>query len=840
MVVNVAQGMQTETPEQALKRIETPLRLTLVGLWAERIARAFWPLWTVVIAALSAAAFGLQDILPLEAAWFGLVAVVIALIWGAIYGARNFHKPGRTEALARLDARIPGQPIAALRDAQAIGATDPASIAVWNAHRARMAARAAGARAVEPDLKLASRDKYALRYVALTGLVMALLFGSLARVTSVAGLTSGGAAVAAIGPAWEGWAQPPAYTGKPALYLNDQTANTLTLPSGTRLQIRLYGDPGALILSETISGRTDSAGASDPGQDFVATKSGTLTIDGTGGRGWQVAITPDTAPTVTPEVKIGREADGRFKQKFTASDDYGVTKGQVSITLDLAATPRVFGLAIDPEATDPVVLDLPLPVRGNRADLKSTLVDDLSKHVFSNLPVTMTYSVTDAAGQTGIAEPIKVILPGRRFFDPLAAALIEMRRDLLWNRQNAARSVQVLKAVSNQPEGFIRNERAYLRLRVALRRLDTDAATLQPTARDEIVEELWQIALLVEEGDLASAQERLRRAQDRLDEAIKNGASPEEIAELMQEMRDALNDYMQQLAEENQRNGEEKTSNNGPSIEMSQDQLQQMLDKLQQLMEEGKTAEAAELMEQLRQFMENMQVAQGDGQGSGQGKGSPGQQAMRDLGKTLRDQQGLSDDAFRDLQDGQEGNQPGQQGKPKPEEGGDGKTLAERQQELRDQLENLNEKGKLPGQGSERGKDGRQKLDDAGRAMDQAEQALRDGDLPGALDKQAEAMDAMRDGIRDFGEAMAEEGQRQSQTAEGDQANGNDRPGDRDPLGRDAGENSRRIGSDRNLLQGEDVYRRAQDLLEEIRKRSGEQARPEGERNYLKRLLDLF
>ena len=137
-------------------------------------------------------------------------------------------------------------------------------------------------------------------------------------------------------------------------------------------------------------------------------------------------------------------------------------------------------------------------------------------------------------------------------------------------------------------------------------------------------------------------------------------------------------------------------------------------------------------------------------------------------------------------------------------------------------------------------KAGREKLGDAGRAMDEAEDALRNGDLPGALDKQAEAMDAMRDGIRDFGEALAEEGRPEGQPTDGQQADGAERPGDRDPLGREEGDSSRRIGSDRNLLQGEDVYRRAQDLLEEIRKRSGEQARPEGERNYLKRLLDLF
>jgi Domain of unknown function (DUF4175) len=166
-----------------------------------------------------------------------------------------FRKPTQLEALVRLDARLPGQPIAALRDTQAIGITDEASRAVWATHRARMAARASTARAVEPDLQLATRDPYALRYAALTAFVMALLFGSVWEIRN--GITPAGTAQAAAGPTWEGWAQPPTYTGKPTLYLNDQSADVLTLPTGTKLQLRLYGEPGALIVAETVSARTD-------------------------------------------------------------------------------------------------------------------------------------------------------------------------------------------------------------------------------------------------------------------------------------------------------------------------------------------------------------------------------------------------------------------------------------------------------------------------------------------------------------------------------------------------------------------------------------------------------
>ena len=831
--------MTDQDRQAALRRLNRPMRLTLAGLWAERLTHAFWPLWTVCSAGLAILSFGVQDWLLLEAAWAGIVLFTLGALWALIAGYRAFRKPTEAQAYARLDAHLPGQPIAALTDDQALGIDDPASKAVWQAHLARMADRAAQARAVEPDLRLAKRDPFALRYVALTALVMAVIFGSLWRVASVTGLGPNGAAALTSGPTWEGWAQPPAYTGKPSLYLNDIDQAELTLPTGTRLQFRLYGEIGALVLAETVSGSTTPSAASAATQDFEVAQSGTVKIEGAGGRDWKITALPDAPPTIATTGKIGREADGRFTQAYSATDDYAVTSGAVVIALDLPAVDRRYGLTAPPEPQDPVTLDLPMPITGDRAKFTETLVDDLSKHVFSNLPVTMTFTVADAALQAGMAEPIRVTLPGKRFFDPLAAALIEARRDIMWNRSNAPEVVQVLKAVTHRPEGFIRNERAYLRLRVALGRLDAESKTLKTASRDEISEELWAIALLVEEGDLASALERLRRAQDRLDQAIKNGADPAEVQQLMDDMRQALNDYMKQLAEEAQKNPDQQTSENQPSTTITQDQLQQMLDELQKMIDEGRTAEAAQLMEKLRQFMENMQVTQGEGQ---PGQGSPGQQAMKGLGETLRDQQGLSDDAFKDLQKGQSGEegepQPGDQGSDGQQPGADGRSLAQRQQDLRNQLGNLNN-GQLPGAGSERGEAGRKNLDEAGRAMSEAEQALRDGDLGGALDRQAEAMEALREGMRDLGEALAQDQQRNGQAEDGEAFGQDDPNSRRDPLGREPGD-SARIGSDGNLLQGEDVYRKAQNLLDEIRRRSGDQLRPDPERDYLKRLLDLF
>jgi len=232
----------------------------------------------------------------------------------------------------------------------------------------------------------------------------------------------------------------------------------------------------------------------------------------------------------------------------------------------------------------------------------------------------------------------------------------------------------------------------------------------------------------------------------------------------------------------------------------------------------------------------------------------------------LRGQQGLSDQAFRDLQeqynpgaqagesDGNEGRNGGQgrgqlhegqsgegQGQGEGQSGeasdgqqGEGQGLAERQENLRREVER--QRGALPGAGSEAGDAAREALRRAEDAMRGAGEALQSDDLPEAIDRQAEAMDALREGMQNLGEAMAKAEGREGQQGSADGREGGEQ---RDPLGRNPGATGQ-AGTDQGLLQGEDVYRRARELLDEIRKRSGESVRPEVERDYLRRLLDRF
>ena len=869
--------------KQTLDGLRRPLWLTRAGMRAEGLVRSLWPLLTVILLALAAAMMGMHEILPIEAIWAFVGLTAAGAFWALVYAVHHWAWPSTADAMMRLDGSLAGRPITALLDEQAIGDADEASAAVWRAHKRRMAERAAQAQAVPADLRVSSRDPYALRYVAVLVFAVAVFFGSIWRVGTVAEMASGGAGTLAAGPVWEGWAEPPRYTGKPTLYLNDQAAGSLELPVGTIITMRLYGEVGALTVAESVSGNLVEVDAEAPPQmafDFRVMQDGALAIEGPGARAWDVTVRADAAPEIVilglPEVS----AMGEMRLPFAAKDDYGVEASEARIMLDLASVERRYGLTAEPDMRPEVIVPLPMPIAGDRVAFEENLIDDFSEHPWANLPVTVAMTALDAAEQQAQTAPMQMTLPGRRFFDPTAAAVIEMRRDILWSRANAKRTAQVLRAISYLPEDAFRKETTALRLRKMIGRIETYARFgLDEENQNLLARDMWDLALELEEGDLEDARERMRRAQERLNEAMKNGASDEEIAELMQELRRATDEFMQQLQREQaeRQDGEQQQSQQqqGETMQMTQDDLQRMMDRIQELMEEGRMAEAEQALRELQEMMENMQMAEGQ---QGQGSQSPGQQAMEGLAETLREQQGLSDQAFRDLQEqfnpnaqagesqqnegrnggqgrgesheGQQGQGEGQQEQQQGEQGGGGEqregegqaqgqgteqSLAERQQQLRDELSR--QEGRMPGQGTPEGDAARDALDRAGEAMDQAEQNLRNGELAEAIDNQSQAMEALRDSMRSLGEALAEQEQNQQQ-GQGQQ-DGDRRADNRDPLGRSQGSEGA-AGSDEQADLNDDAYGRARELLDEIRRRSGEAARPEAERDYLNRLLDRF
>ncbi len=824
--------------------------LTRAGMWWEALARAFWPLGVVLALAVAALAFGATELFANAVLiWvMGLVALLIVIAAG--WGLWRFRRPTLEGARARVDETLPGRPLAALRDRVAVGAEDEGAGALWSAHLARMERLAASARAIAPDARLRWRDPVGLRLVGLVALAMALVFAPAGRM---------GQSLAALGatfrplpeqrpdipaaPTWEGWAEPPAYTRRPTIYLNGlPEGQRLELPKGSTLSFRFYGE--GVALAQDIGPAV--AGGDPAAPEFTAERDGGVEI---AGRRFEIAVLPDAAPVVAPGVAPQRRVDGRLVQEFTASDDNGVVSGEAVIALDLAAVDRRFGLSADPEPREAIALKLPLPASGQRKDIRGRLTEDLSRHPWANLPVTVSLRVSDGIEQQGVARPMVMVLPGRRFFDPLAAALIEARRDLLWTRENAGRSAQVLRAVSWQPEGFM-DEDLYNGLFGAIGTLES--GNLSDEARNKLAQVLWDAAVALEDGGLADALERMQQAQERLSEAIRNGASPEEIQRLMDELQEATDNYIAMLGEQQGEDPSERfdRSPQGENQMISGDQIQQMMDEIQRLMNEGRMAEAQELLEQFNRMMQNLRVTQSDDPSSSARSGRMGK-----LAETLRDQQKLADEAMRQMQD-QYGQW--QQGEDGAQGSQDNQDLADRQRELRESLGR--QRGLLPGRGTDQGEAARRDLDEAGRAMEEAEEALRQGDPSGAMERQAQAIQSMREGMRALGDMLSQnqpEGQEGQQGQQGQQGDGPQDPagdgrGQRglaqpwsqqpqtDPLGRALSGDGGSITGGDPLAEGGDPARKARDLQDEIRRREAERDRSRDERNYLGRLLENF
>ena len=824
--------------------------LTRAGMWWEALARAFWPLGVVLALVLAALAFGATELFSNAALVWAMGLVALAILLGAGWGIWRFRVPTLEHAWARVDETLPGRPLSALRDRVAVGAGDEGAGALWNAHLARMERLAASARPIAPDARLRWRDPVGLRLIGLVALVMALIFAPTGRLgQSLAALGTSFRPVPEVrpdvpaAPTWEGWAEPPAYTRRPTIYLNGlPEGQRLELPKGSKLSFRFYGE--GVALAQDIGPAVAKADPLTP--EFLAERDGVVEI---AGRRFDITVLPDAAPMVAPGVAPERRVDGRLVQDFTASDDNGIAGGAAVIALDLAAVDRRFGLAIAPEPREAIALELPLPASGSRKDIRGRLAEDLSRHPWANLPVTVSLKVSDGIGQEGVAPPMAMVLPGRRFFDPLAAALIELRRDLLWSRQNAARSAQVLRAVSWQPDGFI-EEDLYKGLRGAIGTLES--GNLSEEARNKLAQVLWDAAVALEDGGLADALERMQQAQERLSEAIRNGASPEEIQRLMDELQKATDEYIAMLGEQQGEDPSERfdRSPRDGNQQITGDQIQQMMDEIQRLMNEGRMAEAQELLEQFNRMMQNLRVTQSDDPSSSARSGRMGK-----LAETLRDQQKLADEAMRQMQD-QYGQW--QQGEDGAQGSQDNQDLADRQRELRESLGR--QRGLLPGRGTDQGEAARRDLDEAGRAMEEAEEALRQGDPSGAMERQAQAIQSMREGMRALGDMLSQnqpEGQEGQQGQQGQQGDGPQDPagdgrGQRglaqpwsqqpqtDPLGRALSGDGGSITGGDPLAEGGDPARKARDLQDEIRRREAERDRSRDERNYLGRLLENF
>ncbi|RIV11422.1 DUF4175 family protein, partial [Klebsiella pneumoniae] len=112
---------------------------------------------------------------------------------------------------------------------------------------------------------------------------------------------------------------------------------------------------------------------------------------------------------------------------------------------------------------------------------------------------------------------------------------------------------------------------------------------------------LWEVALGIEDGDLSQAEQRLRDAQKALSEAIDRKAGDEEIAKLMQELREAMKEFMSELAER-MKNAPQANMNQQAQNVLRQRDLENMMNQIENLARSGNRDAAQEMLSQMQRM----------------------------------------------------------------------------------------------------------------------------------------------------------------------------------------------------------------------------------------------
>jgi len=832
------------------KATRRALQLSRLALLAEGLARALWPAFSVVCFALAAALLGGFALLEpsthriVSLATVGLFAVT--LLWGAL----RFRVPSRAAAARRLDAGDPVHPIATLGDNLSAGHGEDIPQRIWIEHQRRAERAAARLRAKAPDLRLARFDRWALRMFAPV-LVIAGLIGAgetwterLGTLFAPAPEAPGAATAVARTPMAEGWAMPPAYTGLGTVYLNklSQAGADIRLPVGSELIIRVTDLGVAPVLSAPgltgFEGFTDFGGALAEARG-VLTTSGRIEI--TGGdavlAGWDIAVVPDAPPEISMPEPPGATLAGALEVHFNARDDYGIDTAWAEIVPMGGIVPGR-GLALMP-----ITFALPMPIAGRALEVKDSAIRDLGEHPWAGAWVELTLFAEDGAGQRASAGPVTLRLPGRHFTHPLARALVEQRRALVMDFEQGGRVLDVVQAVTRRPEEiFDDNSGAYLGVRTAVRRLAGGVVADEVSGvAPGVAEFLWLAALSLEDGDLSSALERLRAAEEALRRALESGTD-EDIRRAMDELRAAMQDYIEEMIRQAMERGLESgdQGQGGEQRMMSQQDLEEMLDELQRRAESGLRDQARDMLSELTRMLENLQA------GRQQQHGSGGQRALEALQEMIQRQRDLADRTFDELRQQRREGRSGRGGQPRPgEEGGPNRgdglvpggpgqpgSLAAEQEALRRALEELARQ--LPGGSGTTG----QALEDAGRAMGEARDDLENRQPGDAVEDQMEALDRLDEGAQALAEALS--------NGQGDTANqgrgrrdGQARDLMSDPFDRPSGAFGAIDGRD-TRVPDRSVLDRARQVLEELRRRAAEPHRPRIELDYLDRLMDRF
>lgn len=808
--------MAEHTPSVALQLAAAWLALAWEQVWRR--------LWSAAAASGAFVALALTDVLP---SWPGLLHAGVVLIsaaaigWLAFNNLRGFTWPTRANARSRLETTEPllHRPLTTVED-RLESRVDEFAAALWATHRERAAALLGRLRADPPSPGVAGRDPLALRAAVVVALAVGLVGAgsdSIQRVIRAVTptLDSGAGALSA-----KIWLTPPAYTNRSPMFLEHPDT------AGAAPQGRLSVPQGSTVLA-IVTGTARATELRVDSQSFpmgrIGDDSQRIELRIPDGRrldlaqrgrviaAWDFDILPDLPPEIT-FVREPREAGrGRLRIDYRASDDYGIGRAVARIAPATEMEARI---------ADAFEVDLSTPPFNPKTATAGSFLD-LTAHPWAGMAVTITLRIADQAEQTADSETIALTLPERVFNHPVARELMALRKSLIADFDGAsALAGAALNTILKAPDRFGGDPHAILFLSSARSRL-----VLGATERDarQIADLLWHAAIRIEDGNLLEAEQRLAAAEQALREAMERGASPREISQLIDELKQALAEFAREVAE---RMPDSELSMLDPAQgrqAIGPEDIAKAMDRLREMSQMGANDAAKQMLSDVQNMLQSLRSAAMNPGENPEVKAA--QELMRDLRELTQDQSKLLDESF------QKAREAALEGRKQNRRQGDA-AAGERQENLRQRL------GELMGRMGETAGQIPEQMGGAEGAMRRARDNLSAGAFKPASDAQGEALAALQESMQQANEqlmqSLAEKGLAGMVPMPGKGKKGFD------PSGRRTGPEN---GEALELPEGPDaegLSERVRAILEEIRRRAADRTRPVDEQDYLRRLMKQF
>ncbi|MCQ9154804.1 DUF4175 domain-containing protein [Acidomonas methanolica] len=523
----------------------------------------------------------------------------------ALRTLRRIAVPGEGESDRRVEhaSRLPFQPLLTLTD-HASGSGE----ALWSVHAWRVARTLGPLRAGWPRPALTRPERWTAATLLAALALSALVAGSHAPSRIYAGFVPGQDDADVPLPQIQAWIDMPDYAPGAPVFLNDRDSHA-EVPQGARLTATVTdtdgkpyfaGAPIGALETHRLDSRSWSLKTALEGSGRLA-----LRVRGRDVASWRLTVQPDLPPAITWNGTPGKTEEGWATEfRWKTSQAHGVRALEAEIRLKSINSTKI--------------LRVPLKLDGTPKEATGDEAVDLSANPWAGEEVSAVLRATSVSGLDGRSRAVTFRLPARPFHDPIARALVALRRRLALGQENRITAANELRALTDVTP--VHETGVILAMLLSASALtDSD----DPDAPEEVIGLTWAAALYLEDiresgRDIALANLDIRAAQAAVQAQIEHmrqlgaagqkEAEQEELARRMKTLRDALNRRMQLLMRDALSSGL-IMPDMGDAQEDADDAFSRLMQRLQSDAANGHEDDALKRLQQLQSMTQAMRKA---------------------------------------------------------------------------------------------------------------------------------------------------------------------------------------------------------------------------------------